>query len=259
VTTLAEVLGARRDGDAVVLMFGPELHGAFGGVFGGVLAAAALHTGRSVVGPRTPAGIDCRFLRPLPAGEARATPTVVYEGRRLSCVRVDVADEQGRLATTAVTSYVDPDELHHLEVAGAPAPAPARRRRWSLPPGVDAPIMAVLDPHLGSLRPGEVAAEVTLPWDEPGAGAAESACVAADLCVGPPVAAACHGGWRPHPNPDLALRLAPSPATGPTLTGIGRVVCIGGGQAVVAVEVHAGGRCFAAGAATSMLLRTERD
>jgi uncharacterized protein (TIGR00369 family) len=258
VTTLADLLEARPDGDAVTFGFGRHLHGAFGGVFGGVLAAATLHAARAAAGGRVPAGLDCRFLRPLAAGPARASTTVVHHGRRLSCLRVDLADQQGRLATTATASFVDPDQLHPLDVDAHPAEAPARTRPWPMPPGLDIPIVGVLDPQLGAIEPGTIAAEVTLPWDEPGAGEAESACVAADLCVGPPVAAACEGTWSPHPNPDLSLRFAPAVASAATLTGVGRLVCMAAGQAVVGIEVHVAGRRLAAGAATSILLPADR-
>ena len=223
-----------------------------------MLAAATLHAARAVVEERAPAGLDCRFLRPLPAGRAQASTTVLHRGRRLSCVRVDLLDEQGRLATTATASFIDPDQLHALDVDAGAAPTPARLRRWSILPGVDIPIVGLLAPQLGTVGPGTIAAEVTLPWDDPGAGAAESACVAADLCVGPPVAAACEGTWSPHPNPDLSLRFAPGDAPGPSVTGIGRLVCMAAGQAVVGIEVHAAGHRLAAGAATSMLLPPDR-
>ncbi|MGH9231225.1 MAG: PaaI family thioesterase [Acidimicrobiales bacterium] len=257
-TPFDELLGARADGDATIFSFGRGLHGAFGGVFGGLLAAATVRTARRLAAGRTPAGLDCRFVRSLPAGDARATTTLVHRGRRLTCVRVDVVDDGGRLATTATVSFVDGDRLHPLDVDGPPAPAPGRLRRWGLPAGVDAPIMDLLDPRLGAIGPGVIAAEVRRPWDDPEGGRdAEAACVAGDLCVGPPVAAACEGAWLPHPNPDLSLRFAPMAAVGPRLTGIGRVVRIAGGQAVVGVDVHAAGQRFAVGAATSMLLRGE--
>lgn len=260
-TGFAELLRLRHDEGVAVLAFGRELHGAFGGAFGGLLAASAVHVARRAAPGREPAGLDCRFLRSLPAGDARATTTVLHAGRSLTCVRVDLVDEAGRLATTATVSLVDPASLHPLDVSGPDAPAPDRLREWALPAGVDAPIIGLLDPRLGAVGAGAIAADVRIPWDEFDRGtsaSAEAACVAADLAVGPPVAAACEGSWLPHPNPDLSLRFAPVGAVGPRVTGVGRIVRVAGGQAVVGIDVYSGAVPFAVGAATSMVLRAAR-
>jgi acyl-coenzyme A thioesterase PaaI-like protein len=258
VTSFAELVDAREDGDSICFHFGRDVHGAFGGAFGGLLAAAAVHAGRRLAPARTPAGLDCRFLRALPAGDTRATATVLHEGRSLTCTRVDLCDASGRLATTATVSFVAAEGLHALDVGGQPPAEPVRWRPWSSPPGIEVPIMALLDPKVGVLDDGAIAAEITIPWEDVGgATAAEAACVAGDLCVGPPVAAACSGAWLPHPNPDVSLRFAPVTAPLARLTGIGRVVRITGGQAVVGIDVHADGVPYAAGAATSLVLKSE--
>lgn len=258
-SSFAELMHLREEDDSAVVTFGRELHGAFGGAFGGLLAASAVHVARSAAPGREPAGLDCRFLRSLPAGKARASVTVLHSGRSLTCVRVDVTDLDERVTTTATVSLVDPASLHPLDVAGSVAVPPERAGRWSPPPGVDAPIIELLDPHLGAVGAGVISAEVRLPWeDDGGATSAEAACVAADLAVGPPVAAACEGSWLPHPNPDLSLRFAPVGQVGPRVTGVGRIARISGGQAVVGIEVHNDGVVFALGAATSMVLPSGR-
>lgn len=257
-SSFAELMRLRERDASAVLVFGRELHGAFGGAFGGLLAASAVHVARSAAPGREPASLDCRFLRSLPAGEARAGATVLHAGRSLTCVRVELIDEHDRVATTATVSLVDPASLQPLDVAGRVAADPRRPRRWSPPAGVDAPIIELLDPYLGRTGAGAISADVRLLWDDDGGTSAEAACVAADLAVGPPVAAACEGSWLPHPNPDLSLRFAPVGQLGRRVTGVGRVARISGGQAVVGVDVFHDGVPFALGVATSMVLRTSR-
>ena len=239
-------------GGGLTFELGRELHGAFGGAFGGVLAAAVLFAARSAAPELLPAGLDCRFLRSLPAGTARAEVTTVHAGRTVTCVRVDLHDERDRLATTGTVSFVDPGALRPLDVTPAPVRAPARWQPWRTPPGVTAPIIDVLRPRVGSVEPGVIATEVDVPWDDPGGTySAEAACIAADLSVGPPVAAACAGTWSPHPNPDLSLRFTPA-LTGGKVTSVARVAAVAAGLASVAVDLG-----FAVGAATSVVLGQE--
>ena len=239
-TTVETFLGA----DGLTFALGRELHGAFGGAFGGVLAAAVLVAARTAAPELLPAGIDCRFLRSLPAGTARAEVTTVHAGRTVTCVRVDLRDERDRVATTGTVSFVDPGALRKLDVSPTPTAAPDRWQPWRTPAGVEAPIIDRLRPEVGAV-PGGVATRVRVPWD---GHRAEAACVAADLSVGPPVAAACAGTWSPHPNPDLSLRFTPAVA-GETVTSVARVAAMSGGLASVAVDVG-----FAVGAATSVVL-----
>jgi acyl-coenzyme A thioesterase PaaI-like protein len=259
VTSIADQLGARpADDGATTLSFPREMHGAFGGAFGGLLAAGAVHVGRDAAPGRVPAGIDCHFLRGLRAGDTTATRALLHEGRSLTCVRVDLTDEQGRVATTATVTYVDPAALHPLDVEDQPMPEPESWREWATPAGVEIPVVAVLQPRLAALAGGAIAAALRVPWDDPDDElGAEAACLAGDFCVGPPVAAACEGAWLPHPNPDFSLRFGPVAAVGAEVVGVGRVVRIANGLAVVDVEVAADGRRYSAGAATSMVLRGE--
>ena len=240
VTTIDDFLGRDDDGFA----FGCELHGAFGGVFGGVLTAAVVLAARTATPDHVAAGVDCRFLRSVPAGRSRAVVTTMHAGRTITCVRVDLYDERERLTTTGTVSFVDPAALRPLSVDPV-IEEPTRWRPWRAPVGVTAPIVDVLRPEVGATASGAIAIRLDVPWDGHRDAAA---CVAADLSVGPPVAAACAGTWSPHPNPDLSLRFTATADGGP-LTSVARLAAINGGVAAVAVDVG-----FAVGVATSIVL-----
>ena len=246
---LLEFLGAERAGDEWTFEIGRELHGAFGGAFGGVVAAATIVAARSAAEGRIPAAIDCRFVRGLPAGTATVRPTVVHAGRSLANVSVDLAGPDGRLATRSTISLVDPaalaaidDERGGGELVDYDAAAP-----W--PRAVPAPILDVLDP-----RNVDGATAVRVPWDDPGWDA-EAICLAADMCVGPPVAAVAMPHRAPHPNPDLSLRVCGTVDTD-VVVGRGTLERVDRGLAIVSITVTAAGRLVAAGVSSSMLLRT---
>ena len=93
----AEFLGATPGKDGTWRFEIPrELHGAFGGAFGGVLAAAAIMAARATAVGRHPAALDIRFLRGLPPGAVTATPHVLHAGRTLACVCIDMSTDDGR-------------------------------------------------------------------------------------------------------------------------------------------------------------------
>src|SRR5688500_7369610 len=96
--SLPEFLGARGVSEGEWRFDVPvELHGAFGGAFGGIVAACTLIAARSVAPGRVPNALDCRFVRGLPAGSALARATVLHSGRSLSTITVDLSDESDRL------------------------------------------------------------------------------------------------------------------------------------------------------------------
>lgn len=257
-----EFLGGEAAGDGLWdFTIGRELHGAFGGAFGGALTACTVLAARSLVGGRVPSALDVRFLRGLGAGTARITPTLIHEGRSLSCVSVDVVDARGKLTTRATISFVDPAILHPLDDEGSAGSwKPSRDDGgvpWQQPPGVEVPIVTSLRPRAVGLDERGIATALAIPWDEDVSGAsAEAACLAADICVGPPVAQACTSGWIPHPNPDLSLRFLGS-VVGDEVVGIGRLERMDHGLAGVRIEVRSGERLVAIGVSDSMLLDLE--
>lgn len=255
VASVDDVLGCRTDGDGLSFELGRNMHGAFGGVFGGAVAACALRTARQAAPGRTPASLDVRFLRGLPAGNARAAATVLHAGRSLTTVSVDIADSGGRPAARATIGLADSAALHTADTPSVADQAPVTGHPggsdWTTPNGVQIPIVATLRPRVLGAGPSWVATGLRVPWDI-GAGA-EAACLAADMCVGPPVAAARAGKWIPHPNPDLSLRFV-GEVLEPDLIGVGRLQRISGGLAAVSITVWSGDDVVAAGVCSSMLL-----
>ena len=260
--TVDGLLGRRPDG--VSFELGRHLHGAFGGAFGGAVAAVALRVARDAAPGRPPASLDVRFLRGLPAGSARAEAAVLHAGRSLTTVSVEIADENERRSAVATVGLIDPAALQPLErpsVADEPlATGYDDGTGWREPDGIEIPILSTLRPRVVGSGPSWAATGLAVPWKNwtPDAGAgAEASCLAADMCVGPPVAAACAGRWIPHPNPDLSLRFV-GEVTGSDVIGVGRLERISGGLAVVGITVWSEREVVAVGVCSSMLLAASR-
>ena len=258
-TTAVEFLAGAPEADGSwTFAIGRERHGAFGGAFGGVVSACCVAAARSVAPERLPASLDVHYLRGLPAGSAKVVPSVVHGGRSLTTVAVDAFDEAGRLCTRATVKLVAAEALAPLDHPGqAPEPAAVPYddgTPWRNPPGREVPLITTFAPRAVGRDPAAgIATALEVPWDEAG-GAAEAACLAADVCVGPPVAGAFER-WVPHPNPDLSLRFA-SASVGDEVVGWGRLERVEAGLATVRVEVRAGGALVAAGVSMSLLLAT---
>jgi len=54
----------------------------------------------------TTADLTISYLRPLKSGRARATARVIRAGRRLIVVSAELVDDAGKLAATALTTYI---------------------------------------------------------------------------------------------------------------------------------------------------------
>jgi acyl-coenzyme A thioesterase PaaI-like protein len=238
--------------------FGGHLLGAFGGVTGGALAAAALVAARDIGPELVPTGIDCRFLRPLPAGDAEVVAEVTRRGRTLVAVRATVSGPKG-VTTEVDVTLVDALAVHPVDSA-APPPRPAvldlTPRPWPHPPDRRVAIIETLAPR-GVTGEAGIATTIDVPWSDPGAGA-EAACLVGDLCVGPPVSSALGDRWVPHPNPDVSLRFVGPVDPASSITAVGRLTGLHAGVAAVAIEVWAGGRPVAVGVSTSLLVRSAR-
>jgi acyl-coenzyme A thioesterase PaaI-like protein len=253
-----EFLQGDRSGDGTWrFAVGRERHGAFGGAFGGLLAACTVHVARSAADGRRPVSLDTRFLRGLPAGHARLVPTVVHAGRSLTCVGVDVLDERDRLTTRSTVYLVAPDALQPLEHPGEGLGPPEGVRweegiPWRDPPGMEVPIVTTFAPRQVGRGDRGIGTALRVPWDEPGA-AAEAACLAADMSVGPPVAGAFPGSPTPAPNPDLSVRFA-GQEVATEVAGWARLERIDGGLAAVRIEVWSGDDLVAIGVSCSLII-----
>ncbi len=267
-TDIVDFFEGRRSGSgAWRFAVGRKTHGAFGGTFGGWVAAIAVLACRDLAGDRVPLSAEFHFLRQLSNAPARLSPRMVSSGRRMAVVAVDVMDGGGRPACEAVVSFVDREQCHDLSVRGAAsgggpggqAGSPAGEGEeihhgtpFAPPAGIEIPIVELLRPRLAGVIPQGIATALDVPWSEPGY-EAEAACLAADLCIGPPVTAALGERWVPHPNPDLSLRFLPS-EHGSEIVGIGRLDALERGVAVLGVQVWSGERLSALGQCTAILL-----
>jgi acyl-coenzyme A thioesterase PaaI-like protein len=238
---------------------GRELHGAFGGANGGVLAATSLAAARSLAPGRVPAALDSRFVRGLTAGEARVVPTLLHGGRTLSCVSVDIIDERGKLCTRSTVSLVAPEALAPLDDAGhAGAPEGwvdyADGKPWALPgAGTEVPLIETFGPRLVGTGAKGYATAIRVHFDDPDS-VPEAACIAADISVGPPVGAVAAARGTPMPNPDLSLRFCGAAPLADVIVASARLERIGAGLATTRIEVWSGGVLAAIGISSTTLL-----
>jgi acyl-coenzyme A thioesterase PaaI-like protein len=251
-TTLFEFLGAEPADDGCWRFAIPrELHGAFGGAFGGVVCAATLVAARSLHPGRAPNALDCRFVRGLPAGDAFANATTIQAGRSLANVSVDLTDADGRLCARSTISLAQPELLEHVELDPAEAPsfrAHADADAW---PAV-APIVETIDPRFVGRSDGTFATAIVVPWEITGDSSAEAVCMAADLAVGPPLGANMPPGVGT-PNPDISVRFCGEVAT-QTVVGASRLMRASDGIAAIDVHVWSGDALVGTAISTALLL-----
>lgn len=241
---------------------GRERHGAFGGAFGGLLAASCVHTALGVVPAKVAVSADLRFVRGLPAGSARFVPTVLHDGRTLTTMTVDVFDERDRLATRATIGLAARQILAAVDHPGASTEAPealawADGVAWKTGSATDAPLVESFQPRAVGRGPLGIATAVPVPWDDDPSASAEAACLAADMSVGPPVAGAFPDTPTPAPNPDLSLRFTGRPV-GREVVGWARLERIDHGLATTRIEVWSGPELVAVGVSCSLILGGER-
>lgn len=253
---LEEFLGAKPIGEGAWGFHVPrELHGAFGGAFGGIVAACTLVAARSVAPGRVPNALDCRFLRGLPAGAAYTRAAVLHSGRSLTNVAIDLRDENERLCARSTISLVDPAVLVAVE---RPDRGPGtwtphwEAAQW---PAI-APIVSTIDSRLVGTDEHGIATAMRIPWDVTPESSAESASMAADMAVGPPLGKLASEGVST-PNPDLSLRFC-GEVTDPIIVGVGRLERSGGGIAAIGVDVWSAERLVAIGVSTALLLPAGR-
>ena len=259
--TPLEYFDASFRDDAWHLQLPTDIHGAFGGVTGGALAAASIALGRTVEPSRVAAGIDIHFLRGLSTTQAKVQVTTLSSGRSLTILRVEFSDASEKPTTEARVAFAAPETLrtdihatnHDGGLLGPPsADLSAHAKPWRKPEGVEVPIIDTAHPRAARVGTS-IATLVTIPWAATHDGS-EGSCLAADLSVGPPVDAAIpKGNWVPHPNPDLSLRFC-GPVTGDNLVAVAICREMSGGLASVETEVWQEQSLVAKGISTSLLL-----
>lgn len=261
-TTPAELLGMRTSpGATAAFELGSEWLDASGAVAGGVVAACALLAAREVAGRRRPYALDCRFVAGLSAGDCTARAMVLAEGRTSTTVQVVLIDAGGRICCAATASLAADGALAERDVESAVAPPAgsyADAVPWTARGGLEVPILDTLSPRALDRDVPTITTAIRLPWAPEPDHAAESACVAADLCVGPPVAAALQPDRMPHTSTDLSLRFC-GDELGAEVYGTGRLARVAGGIAAVDVTVTSRRRLLAVGVSTSLLVAPELE
>jgi hypothetical protein len=237
-----------------------ELNGGFGGTNGGVLAAICVNVSRYVSPGRQPIGIDARFIRGFRPGLAKVIPTFLNEGRTLTVVSVDIIDERGKLTTRGTVSLVNPDALGDLdaddvEKAEGELKTYEDGRIWREPANQEIPLIRTFRPRfLGKNSRGTATAVDTI-WSEAGT-VAEASCIAADISVGPPVAAALAGQPLAIPNPDISLRFSGADGNPSWLVSTCRLEALNAGIATTRMEVRNGTTLVTAGVSTTTCLKS---
>jgi acyl-coenzyme A thioesterase PaaI-like protein len=251
--SLKEFLGAvQNENGSWTFVVPTELHGAFGGAFGGIVASCALVAARSAAPGRVPNALDIRFLRGLPAGTAAVTADVLNAGRSLTNVSLDVVGPDGRLCARSTISLVDREVLHQL-VRPGPAPGDWKAHSEATQWPTVAPIVSTIDSRLVGNDTRGLATAMKVPWDVTAESSAETASMAADMAVGPPLGSAARGEPVGTPNPDLSLRFC-GEVTTDTVVGVGRLDRAEGGIAAVSVEVWSDGELVATGVSTALMI-----
>ena len=238
-----------------------ELNGGFGGTNGGVLAAVCVHVARSSASGRLPAGIDARFIRGFRPGVAHVVPTILNEGRTLTTISVDLLTEEGKLATRGTVSLIAPDALAEVDRPVPRAPPGelaeySEAREWRQPKGHRGiPLIDTFSPRMMGSGEFGIATGTRLLWDDPAA-SAESACIAADISVGPPVAGALKGMPLAMPNPDISLRFTAADTDRDHLVSVCRLEGVVRGLATTSLEVWSGQTLVAVGVSTTTCLKS---
>jgi len=95
----AEIRGSLKQNDGVM----------HGGAIASLVDTAAAFAVITVIGSReraTTVDLTVNYLRPLTRGTAKATARVQRVGRRLIAVYAELTDDSGKLAATALTTYL---------------------------------------------------------------------------------------------------------------------------------------------------------
>jgi acyl-coenzyme A thioesterase PaaI-like protein len=255
--SLAEYLKFKEVSDSLFsINLGKEFFGAFNGVFGGIIAAGCLYAGRLVTKDRLPASLDMRFLKSMPQTNQLINVTVLNSGKTLSTLKIDVTSDLGDLFATALAGYVNPQMLFDSSLKAHPKREFCEYKKapiWQNPKNFIVPIVETLEPRFVHKQNDPPAICIEVPWSDDQY-FQEAVCLAADFCVGPPVAKALEK-WLPHPNADLSIRFLQTDPS-PYLIGRGELKGLKSGLAAVDIEIFSNNQLAAIGCCSSMLLNS---
>jgi acyl-coenzyme A thioesterase PaaI-like protein len=256
--TFRDLFSTQQSDADLIYHLDKSLNGGFGGTNGGVLAAICVDAARSLAINRVPIGIDARFVRNFPPGPARVCATPLNIGRSLTTISVDISRSDGKLATRGTVSFVNASALEPVDVPGITESGeellhPSDGRIWRQPAVQEIPLITTFRPRqLGKTSKGIVTASDTI-WKS--GSLQEAACIAADLSVGPPVAAALKGRPLAMPNPDLSLRFCRQGITPAYLISTCQLAALDQGLATTILEVRDQGVLVATGISSTTCLR----
>jgi len=258
--TFADRFDESVSGDGLSWQVGEDLLGAFGGLFGGLVAAMAARAARVTAPGRRIAGLDIIFERPLLPGTCSASAVARRAGRSLTVVDSTVVGHDGAVAARAVAMLVNTGALRSIDEHGPGAPVAPWVPYAEGTPATDSyplfpRLVTTLGPRAVAHDDGWIASIVVVPWDvatDPHT-VAEAVCFAGDLAVGPPIARHLGERWGPHPNTDLSVRICAGEAP-PVVAGIARVVRVSAGIATTELEITGPEGVIGAGSSCSLLL-----
>jgi len=237
----------------------PEFNGAFGGTNGGVLTALCLNAAHNLCPDRKPISIDARFIRSFRPGIATVVPELLSNGRKLTTASIDLFNSQEQLCVRATASFADMSTLadidrHEAETAAAHEQnLPDEGKLWRAPAAQPIPLITPFQPrYMGKSTLG-TSTSVEIIWSE-SACLPEAACIAADISVGPPVAAITRGEQIAIPNPDLSLRFTGVQANPKRLVATCRLDSLNAGIATTSLRVLAGDCIIATGVSMTTCL-----
>ncbi|MBI2169670.1 MAG: thioesterase family protein [Actinobacteria bacterium] len=166
-TTVAEFLGAApasrserplgpgEDG-SWHFELGKDVHGAFGGVFGGAVAAACVTAARPAAPGRRSFSLHVTFVRALATPTCDARVEVVNAGRTITTVAVDLHDADAKLAARSTVTFAAPEALSpqdHAGRVGVPEFAPVADGTPIRMAGAgNPPIVEVMEPRMVGRR-----------------------------------------------------------------------------------------------------------
>lgn len=247
--------------------FGEHLASAWGGTYGGALAAGCVALARRAAPGRSPRSLHMQLMRKVPLGVVSAHVRQLYAGRTVTTVQVQVLDGRDRVAVQSEVTLVDTQALARQETyVTAPAIRVVAEPRSDRHPNVASPVARVLGlKPMDWLRTPDLPPAITgndsyvgvgrAPWSDQTRTGPELACVMADVCNGGAIVHGLPPGAEyryAFPNTDLSLRFSALPGAA-EVTGVGTLLCVHEGTTIVGIRVQTEAGQLAHGLSGSIL------